>query len=145
MSGRFSISAILCAACFAASTLQAQTVNVATSAAAGAATATRPSLTGERLFLQCRACHNLTSVQGGKIGPALGGLFGRGAGSAPGYTYSSGLKSYGGTWTDARLDAFLAGPNRTINGTKMAFAGIPDSARRAAIIAYLKANTQPAR
>jgi cytochrome c len=103
--------------------------------------AARPQLSGERLFLQCRACHSLTSDQAGKVGPALGGIFTRGVGTYAGFDYSPSMKAFGGVWTDARLDIYLAAPNRTVAGTKMAFAGIPDAGRRAALIAYLRANT----
>ncbi len=118
----------------------AQTASMS-GASAGKITATRPQLSGERLFIQCRACHSLTGDHSGKVGPALSGLFTRGAGRVAGFDYSPGMRAYGGMWTDARLDAFLAGPNRTIAGTKMAFVGIPDGGRRAALIAYLRANT----
>jgi cytochrome c len=105
------------------------------------AVASRPQLSGERLFLQCRACHSLTSDQAGKVGPPLAGIFTRGVGRMTGYDYSAGMRAYGGSWTDERLSTYLAGPNRTVTGTKMAFAGIPDEGRRAALIAYLRANT----
>jgi cytochrome c len=110
----------------------------------GNAVANRPQLSGERLFLQCRACHSLTSDQAGKVGPPLAGMFTRGVGRLTGYDYSAGMRAYGGSWTDERLSVFLAGPNRTVAGTKMAFAGIPDAGRRAALIAYLRANTAAA-
>jgi cytochrome c len=106
--------------------------------------ASRPQLTGERLFIQCRACHSLTSDPSGKVGPALGGLFTRGIGRAQGFEYSPGFRSYGTKWEDGNLDTFLAGPNRAVAGTKMAFAGIPDATRRATLIAYLRANTAAA-
>ena len=108
--------------------------------AAGANLATRPGLSGERLFLQCRACHSLTADQSGKVGPSLAGVFNRSVGTSAGFAYSPAMRAFGGTWTEVRLDAFLAGPNRTIAGTKMAFAGIPDASRRAALITYLRAN-----
>jgi cytochrome c len=105
------------------------------------AVVSRPQLSGERLFLQCRACHSLTSDQAGKVGPPLAGIFTRGVGRMTGYDYSAGMRAYGGSWTNERLSTYLAGPNRTVAGTKMAFAGIPDTGRRAALIAYLRANT----
>lgn len=117
------------------SAVQAQAQN------ASGVVANRAQLSGERLFLQCRACHSLTSDQAGKIGPALSGIFTREAGRAVGYDYSPGMRAFGGVWTDERLNAYLAGPNRAIAGTKMAFAGIPDASRRATLIAYLRANT----
>jgi cytochrome c len=98
-------------------------------------------LNGERLFLQCRSCHSLNTNQAGKVGPALGGMFTRPVASAAGFAYSPGLKAFSGTWSDARLDAYLTNPARIVPGNKMAFAGMPDAARRAALIAYLRANT----
>ena len=117
---------------------------VATSASGQAiagSVGSRPQPTGERLFLQCRACHSLTNDQAGKVGPALAGLFTRGVGRAAGYDYSPGMRAFGGAWTDERLNAYLTGPNRVVAGTKMAFVGISDAGRRAALIAYLRANT----
>jgi cytochrome c len=137
MSIRLRVTMISIVGCLALGPINLQAQNAPTNGGV----ASRPQLSGERLFLQCRACHSLTSDQAGKVGPPLAGVFSRGAGRLAGYDYSAGMRAYGGSWTEERLNAFLAGPNRTIAGTKMAFVGIPDAGRRAALIAYLRANT----
>lgn len=85
---------------------------------------------------KCAACHSLAS---NKIGPAHKGVYGRKAGSAPGYVYSDALKKSGIVWTDANLDRWLQGPQNMVKGSKM-FLAVPDPAQRKAIIAYLKSS-----
>jgi cytochrome c len=40
-------------------------------------------------------------------------------------------------WSADKLDAFLAKPRAVVPGTSMVFAGMPDAASRAALIAFL--------
>ena len=40
-------------------------------------------------------------------------------------------------WTAQTLDTFLADPQKTIAGNRMPYAGMPDAADRADLIAYL--------
>ena len=40
-------------------------------------------------------------------------------------------------WDDASLDAWLTNPRAMASGTKMSFAGLPDAAERANVIAFL--------
>lgn len=92
---------------------------------------------GAALFnAQCKSCHTLTGTSS-PAGPTLKGVSGRKAASAPGYAYSPGLKTKGGAWTDANLDAYLAAPATYAPGTKM-FNRVANPQARAAIIAYLK-------
>jgi cytochrome c len=49
------------------------------------------------------------------------------------------MKAKGGNWDEAALDAYLAAPSKIVPGTKMAFAGVSDAAKRKALIEYLKA------
>jgi hypothetical protein len=42
-------------------------------------------------------------------GPKLAGVYGRKAGSVPGFDYSQGLKNSGLTWNDATLEKRLSG------------------------------------
>ncbi|MGE3690355.1 MAG: cytochrome c family protein [Novosphingobium sp.] len=90
-----------------------------------------------REFVICLACHRIEPDRP-LIGPSLFGVYGRSAGSAPDYHYSQAMKESGLTWDDATLDAYLTRPQALMPGTKMAFAGIPDPARRKAVIDYLK-------
>ena len=92
---------------------------------------------GQALFnAQCKSCHTVTGVSS-PAGPSLKGVAGRKIAAAPGFTYSSGLKGKGGTWTDASLDAYLASPSVFAPGTRM-FARVAQPAARTAIIGYLK-------
>jgi cytochrome c len=86
----------------------------------------------------CETCHNFAKGEGIKTGPPLYGVAGRPKASVEGFAYSDGLKSKGGTWSDADLDAFIANPKAFAQGTKMTFAGESDPAKRADIIAYLR-------
>jgi len=94
--------------------------------------------TGKLVFLQCQGCHAVQAGQPTLIGPNLAGVYGRAAGSLPGYDYSAALKSSGITWTSGKLDAWLTNPAALVPGTKMAFVGISSPALRADVIAYLK-------
>jgi cytochrome c oxidase assembly protein Cox11 len=82
----------------------------------------------------CSACHALDHA---KIGPALAGVVGRKAGSAPGYPYSDALKASGLIWTPAELDAWLSGPQILVPGAAMPMR-LRDEQTRRDIVAYLK-------
>lgn len=91
---------------------------------------------GEAVYARCAACH---SLQFDRTGPRHCGLFGRRAGSVPGYAYSAAMQRSQIVWSAKTLDRFLAAPTRAVPGTSMTYAGVPDPAERAALIAYLKA------
>ena len=44
---------------------------------------------GEKIFVQCKACHQIGENAKNAIGPVLNGLFGRKAGTIEGYSYST--------------------------------------------------------
>jgi cytochrome c oxidase assembly protein Cox11 len=87
---------------------------------------------------QCAACHELDA---NKYGPKLGGVFGRRAGAAPGYDYSSALKSAGLTWSADNLNRWLANPRKLIPGVKMPVS-VPDPIARRDIVAYLRQESE---
>lgn len=97
-------------------------------------------LRGEEIYARCLACHALAY---NRTGPRHCGLFGRRAGSLPGYEYSEAIRKSGIVWDAATLDRFLAAPTRVIPGTTMGYAGIPDPAERAALIKWLREATRP--
>jgi cytochrome c len=98
---------------------------------------------GARAFLQCRACHTLKAGEPDKTGPNLHGVFGSVSGTSPeSFEYSQAMKDAKIVWDDTTLDGFIKNPHKTVPGTKMAFAGIADDAARAALIAYLRRETQ---
>ena len=112
-------------------------VQAAPAAAAAPAAGDRAAL-GQQLYAShCAACHSL-DYNG--VGPAHRGVFGRKAGSAPGYTYSPALAASGVVWDARTLDRWLTDPERLVPGQKMGFK-VASQAERAALIAYLKTAT----
>ncbi|WP_414708480.1 c-type cytochrome [Ramlibacter sp.] len=95
---------------------------------------------GEEVYGRCIACH---AIEQNRTGPAHCGLFGRKAGTAPGYTsYSTAMKNSGIVWNEATLSKFLADPMNTVQGTTMTYLGVTDPKERADLVAYLKQATQ---
>lgn len=90
-----------------------------------------------RAFAICAGCHNVDPALGNRFGPNLYGVFGRRAGSQPGYRYSTALTQSDIVWDEQTLDTFLRNPTAMFPGTRMVNA-TADPARRAAVIAYLK-------
>jgi cytochrome c len=74
-------------------------------------------------------------------GPNLHGIYGRPAGTIPGFVYSAAfLKSLKGMeWDDAALDVWITNPQKWVPGVYM-FYKQPDPEVRRKIILYLKAN-----
>lgn len=87
-------------------------------------------------FMQCVSCHSTKPGVNG-VGPSLHGVVGRKAASLPGYAYSEALKAWGRTLTPEELDKWLTAPMKDVPGTKMVFPGLPDPAKRKAVIDYL--------
>jgi len=96
---------------------------------------------GRRAFARCRSCHTLTEGGSNMTGPNLYGVFGRQAGTHPGFNYSPAVKAAGFAWDGERLDQWLENPRTFLRGTKMSFAGIPDPTDRRDVIAFLKVET----
>ena len=88
-------------------------------------------------FAACATCHSASAGQNG-IGPSLAGVFGRKAGSLPGFDYSAAMKASGKVWDEAALDTFLTSPMAAVPGTRMTYMGQTDPAKRKAVIDYLK-------
>src|ERR1700747_858026 len=93
---------------------------------------------GEKIFVQCKACHQIGENAKNAIGPVLNGLFGRKAGMIEGYRYSTANKNSGITWDEATFREYIKDPRAKIPGTKMAFAGLKDPKQIDDIVAYLK-------
>ncbi|GGA93455.1 c-type cytochrome [Allosediminivita pacifica] len=92
---------------------------------------------GEKVFRQCKACHQVGEGAANRVGPHLNGILGRDIAAAEGFRYSGAMEDMEGTWDDDRLAEFLADPRGTVRGTRMAFAGLRDEADIEAVIAYL--------
>jgi cytochrome c len=109
-------------------------------AGAAAAAATPANLrAGEAVYARCMACHALAWD---RTGPHHCGLFGRRAGSVPGFPYSEAMKKSEIVWSARTLDRFLADPTKVVPGTTMGYAGVKDDGERAALIAWLRQSTR---
>jgi cytochrome c len=93
---------------------------------------------GEKVFAQCRACHQVGESAKNAVGPVLNGLFGRKAGTVEGYNYSPANKNSGLTWDEATFRDYIKDPRAKIPGTKMVYAGLKDEQRVNDLVAYLK-------
>jgi cytochrome c len=93
---------------------------------------------GEKVFAQCRACHQVGESAKNAVGPMLNGLFGRKAGTIEGYSYSPANKNSGITWDEATFRDYIKDPKAKIPGTKMIYPGLKDEKRIDDLIAYLK-------
>jgi cytochrome c len=83
---------------------------------------------------RCTGCH---AMEADREGPRLKGVFGRKAGSVPGFNYSAGLKNLGQTWNDATLEKWLSDPDLMVKDNNMSFS-VPKAEERRDLIAYLK-------
>jgi cytochrome c len=107
---------------------------------AGPAAAAEPDrINGRLLFARCGICHALTADKAdGKKGPHLAGLFGRKAGSVPGFNYSLAMRAKGVVWSETTLDVYLTKPKAYVPGTTMIYGGLRRRSDRRDLIAYLK-------
>lgn len=107
--------------------------------AAGAVPAQAQSAeAGERVFAQCRACHQVGERARNLVGPQLNGIFGRKSGTVDGYKYTDANKNANITWDEATFREYIMDPRGKIPGTKMVFAGIKNPQQVNDLIAYLK-------
>jgi len=94
---------------------------------------------GAKAYQACVACH---SLEPGRhfTGPSLANLFGRKAGTAPGFQrYSEALQKSGVVWDEKTLDAWIGDPTGFIPGNVMTFAGLKDQRARRDLVQYLRA------
>ncbi len=93
---------------------------------------------GRRQFAKCKSCHVIEKGGANRVGPALHSVFGRKAGTAPGFQYSDAVKNAGFIWDADKLNQWLLDPRGFLPGNRMSFAGIKPEADRRDVIAYIK-------
>jgi cytochrome c len=107
---------------------------------------------GEKVYKKCIACHTLDEGGKNKVGPNQYKVFGKAAGTADGYKYSTLMMAAaekGLTWTAENLDAYLEDPTgflREYTGdakgrSKMTYK-LRKPEQRADVIAYLESLAQ---
>jgi cytochrome c len=92
---------------------------------------------GQKVFVVCKACHQIGDTAKNGVGPVLNGLIGRKSGSVEGYSYSPANKNSGITWDEATFAEYIKDPRAKIPGTKMAFPGLKDEQKVKDLIAFL--------
>jgi cytochrome c len=99
---------------------------------------------GEKVFNQCKVCHQVGPTAKPGVGPVQNGVVGSKAGTRAGYNYSPAMKKAGEdgvVWDEATLNKYLENPKALVPGTKMAFPGLKNEQDRLDVIAYLKTQT----
>jgi cytochrome c len=109
----------------------------------GSAFAEGDAAKGKEAYAKCGICHQVGPTAQNAIGPELNKIVGSKAATAPGFTYSPGMKKLGDegfTWTAENLDKWIADPKAMLPDSPMSqlFQGIPNAQERANIIAYLQ-------
>jgi cytochrome c len=89
---------------------------------------------------RCTGCHALDQD---REGPHLKGVFGRTAGSVPGFDYSDALRNSHIVWDETTLERWLTDPQTMVPGANMDFyVAKPDE--RADVIEFLKEQSHQA-
>lgn len=96
---------------------------------------------GEKVFQQCKGCHQVGVGAKNRSGPHLNGLFGRKAAGLDDFRYSKSFERAGAgglEWHAETLDVFLENPRVMTSGTRMSFRGLKDPQDRAHLIVFLR-------
>ncbi len=108
-------------------------------ASAVALIATADPAAGEKASAKCKACHDFAKGGKNKIGPHLWGIVGGNHAAVADFPYSDVLKGMAGKpWSYEDLDKFLENPKAYAPGTKMSFPGLKKPEERAAMIRWLR-------
>ena len=93
---------------------------------------------GQRVYNQCRPCHQVGEKARHTVGPTLNGLFGRKAGTVDGYNFSRANRDSGVVWDEDNFRTYIRNPRQAMPGTKMAYAGLRRDDQIEDLIAYLR-------
>jgi cytochrome c len=108
---------------------------------AAAAPSAPDAAAGERVFAQCRACHQVGETARNTVGPQLNGLFGRQAGTVAGFNYSPAYRTPAvaeKVWSEENFTTYIRDPRSVTPGTRMVYAGLRNEGQIVNLIAYLK-------
>lgn len=97
---------------------------------------------GKSLSKKCAACHSFEKGGPNKVGPNLWDIVGHKVAAREGYAYSGALTSLEGNWNYEALYEFLKSPKDFTPGTKMSFAGFKKPEDIAAMIEFLRNNSE---
>ena len=117
--------------------------------AAGGTASAQDATKGKQVFNQCMACHALDHAV---VGPPLGGVIGRKAGSVAGYSYSNLLKTAGEAglvWSKDEIVEYLKNPTaylkqydtgkgKTATGSSKMVYMLANEDQRKNVVAYLE-------
>lgn len=93
---------------------------------------------GQKLFkAKCAQCHACEPGAKQGQGPNLHGMFGRKAGTVPGYQYSTAQETSGIVWNEAFLVEYLYKPKEYVPGTKMIFGGLKKDKEISDLVTYM--------
>jgi len=93
---------------------------------------------------KCSVCHTLVEDGANRAGPTLYKVFGREAGTLPGYNYSQALLQSEIIWDENTIGRlFGEGPDKVVPGTKMPVQRLKKIERRDELIRFLKEATEP--
>src|SRR5204862_1341848 len=76
---------------------------------------------GKAIFKACATCH--ATDHANRVGPGLGEILGRKAGTVPGFSYSNAMKKSEIVWDKKIHDAYLESPQQEVPGNRMPYAG----------------------
>lgn len=143
-SGAALFAAILLTSCSKTAPLAAPPPDAATKAILATLPATYQNAdleNGQSNLALCKACHTMNQGAEAAAGPNLWGVFGRKAGSQPGFDYSEGVKRLNVAWDADRLNTWITRPSAMVPGTRMSYIGMESAKDRIDLIAALKVAT----
>jgi cytochrome c len=109
-------------------------------AAANPAFADGDPAAGEKIFTQCKICHQIGPNAKNMVGPVLNGVIGRKSASYPGFAYSPAYKKAaeeGMVQDHETITRWLKGPSKFVPGNKMTFAGLKTDKDIEDVLAYI--------
>lgn len=86
---------------------------------------------------KCLNCHPITAGKH-KMGPSLANMFGRKAGTVPGFHKYKGLKGSEIVWDETNMDQWIANPKKFLGKKTSMVYRLKNAKKRADVIGYLK-------